>query len=115
MAAAFYMVMFFGMWGLYATFVSIACSQLEKLRANLLDIRQNPNRSEQDSGADTGREEEEKEVQPPQELFRCMQRQLNDCVRHHQQILRYVIIIRQWQFRLLKQNCSQVILISQLL
>jgi hypothetical protein len=89
MAAAFYMVLFFGMWGLYATFVSIACSQLEKLRANLLDIRQKPDTSEQDSGAETDREEEETQVHTSQEMSRRMQRQLKDCIRHHQHILRY--------------------------
>jgi hypothetical protein len=80
---------FFGFTSFYVFLVTIACTQLEKLRANLLDIRQKLNISDQDSGSHTGREEEEK-VHPPQEMFRRMQRQLNDCVRHHQQILRYV-------------------------
>jgi hypothetical protein len=59
---------------------------LEKLRANLLDIRQNLNISE-DSGAETDREEKEAQAQTSQEMFRRMQRQLSDCVRHHQQII----------------------------
>jgi hypothetical protein len=83
------MVLFFGMWGLYATFVSIACSQLEKLRANLLDIRQEHDTSAQDSGAETDREEEETQVHTSQEVFRRMQEQLKGCIRHHQEILRY--------------------------
>jgi hypothetical protein len=87
MAAAFYMVLFFGMWGLYATFVSIACSQLEKLRANLLDIKQECDTPEQDSGAETDREEEQNQVHTSQEVFLRMQEQLKDCVRHHQHIL----------------------------
>jgi hypothetical protein len=88
MAAALFMVMFFGLWGLYATLVCVACSQLEKLRANLLDIRQKHVTSEQDSGAETGREEGG-QVQTPQEVFCHMHKQLDDCVRHHQLILRY--------------------------
>jgi hypothetical protein len=62
---------------------------MEKLTANLLDIRQKPDISEQDSGAETDREEEEAQVQTSEEVFRRMQRQLNDCIRHHQQIIRY--------------------------
>jgi hypothetical protein len=89
MAAAFYMVLFFGMWGLYATFVSIACSQLEKLRANLLYIRQKPDTPEQDSGAETDTEEEETQLHTSQEVFLRMQKQLSDCIRHHQMIIRY--------------------------
>jgi hypothetical protein len=67
--------------------VCIACSQLEKLRVNLLDIRQNPDTLEQDSGAGTDREEEEVEAHMSQEVFLRMQRQLNDCIRHHQLII----------------------------
>jgi hypothetical protein len=74
---------------LYATLVCIACSQLEKLRANLLDIRQQPNTYEEDSGAETDREEEETQAHNSEELFCRMQGQLNDCVRHHQLILEY--------------------------
>jgi septum formation topological specificity factor MinE len=66
--------------------VCIACSQLEKLRANLLDIRQKHVTSEQDSGAETDREEGGK-VQTSQEVFCRMQGQLNDCVRLHQLII----------------------------
>jgi hypothetical protein len=74
--------------------IAITCSQLEKLRANLQDIRQKPYISDQDSGAETDREEEERQAQTSQEMFRRMQRQLNDCVRHHQQILRYLYQLR---------------------
>jgi hypothetical protein len=73
---------------LYATLVCIACSQLEKLSANLLGIRQKLDTSEQDSGAETDREEEGL-VQTSQEVFCRMQEQLNDCIRHHQQTLEY--------------------------
>ncbi|XP_021941235.1 odorant receptor 4-like [Zootermopsis nevadensis] len=89
----FYGVMFFDLWGLYATFICIACSQLEKLRAKLLDIRQKDDVAEEDSGAETDQEEEEEEqglVQTSQRVFLHMQKQLNDCIRHHQQIIRFM-------------------------
>jgi hypothetical protein len=90
--------MLLGFNGLYATLVCIACSQLEKLRANLLDIRQKPDTSEQDSGAESDREEET-QVHTSQEMFRRMQRQLNECVRHHQEILTYALLS-------FKEHCS---------
>jgi hypothetical protein len=78
---------------LYATLVCIACSQLEKLRASLLDIRQRHVTWKQDSGADSDEEEEQgqekEQVHTPQEVFHHMQKQLNDCIRHHQKILEY--------------------------
>jgi hypothetical protein len=81
------MCFLYGMPAFYGTVVCISCSQLEKLRANLLDIRQKLDASEQDSGTETDREEKETEVHNSQELFRRMQRQLNDCVRHHRLII----------------------------
>jgi hypothetical protein len=71
-AVPIYTCTFIGFSGLYTKFVCIACSQLEKLRANLLDIKQKHDTAEHDSGAETDHEEE----------------QLNDCIRHHQEILR---------------------------
>jgi hypothetical protein len=78
--------------GLHATLVCVACSQLEKLRANLLDIRQKPDTPAEDSGAETDREEET-QVQASQEVFCRMQEQLNDCIRLHNEILRYLHIL----------------------
>jgi hypothetical protein len=101
-AAVFYTFVFFAFWGLYATFVCIACSQLEKLRASLLDIRQRQDTAERDSGADTD-QEEEGQVHSCLQPFRHMQEQLNDCVRHHQQILRYAITEVFFHLILLKQ------------
>jgi hypothetical protein len=80
----------FGFNVLYATFTCIACSQLEKLRANLLAIRQRHVTSEQDSNAETDLEEGQGLVNIPQEVFHHMQEQLNDCIRHHQEIMRCV-------------------------
>ncbi|KDQ83630.1 hypothetical protein L798_06891 [Zootermopsis nevadensis] len=86
LAALIYTLMLLGFNGLYATLVCIACSQLQKLRANLLDIRQKQDTAEHpDPGAETGHEERQKV-----HAFYHMQDQLNDCVRHHQQILSYI-------------------------
>jgi hypothetical protein len=80
------MCFFYGVPSFYGTLVCIACSQLEKLRANLLDIRQKLDTSAQDSGAETDRDEG-RQVQIYQELFYLMQEHLNDCIRHHQLII----------------------------
>jgi hypothetical protein len=81
---------FFGFTSFYVFLVTIACSQLERLKTNLLDIKQKPETLGQDSGVETDREEEETQAHNSQELFHCMQRQLNCCIRHHQDILKYV-------------------------
>jgi hypothetical protein len=78
--------MFFGLWGMYATFIYVACIQLNKLRVDLFDIRQKEDTSEQDSGADSKQEDKE-QVHTSHDI---VHKQLNDCIRHHQQILRYV-------------------------
>jgi hypothetical protein len=98
MAAAFYIIIFSTFIGLYASIMAITCGQLEKLRVDLLDIRQTPDKSEQDSGAETDREEEEPQARTSQEMFRRMQKQLNDCIRHHQHIIKYVCYIRHVGF-----------------
>ncbi|XP_033607080.1 uncharacterized protein LOC111863742 [Cryptotermes secundus] len=79
----------YGMPAFYGLLVCIACSQLEKLRANLLDIRQELDTPAQDSRTetDTG---EGRQVQTSQEVFCRMQEQLNDCIRHHQLIIKYI-------------------------
>jgi hypothetical protein len=79
--------MLLGFNGLYATLVCIACGQLQKLRTNLLDIRQTHDTEQQNSVAETD-QEEERQVHTSQQVYCDMQKQLNDCVRHHQQILR---------------------------
>jgi hypothetical protein len=89
-AATDYVLIFTNSLGLYASIMAITCGQLEKLRANLLDIRQEHDTSAQDSGAETHREEEETQVHTSEEVFRRMQEQLNSCIRHHQEIIRYV-------------------------
>jgi hypothetical protein len=90
LAALTYDCTLFGFNALYATFTCIACSQLEKLRASLLDIRQTRDTSKDWSADNETGQEEEGQVHASEEVFQHMQKQLGDCVRHHQQILRYV-------------------------
>jgi soluble cytochrome b562 len=56
--------------------IAVACSQFEKLRAALLDIRQ--------EHATTDSEQEDGQVD---EAHRDMQDKLNVCIRHHQKIM----------------------------
>ena len=81
---------FFVYTSLYVFLVTIACSQLEKLTANLLDIRQKKDTSVQDSRVQLPDKEEEEQTYTPQDVFCGMQKQLDDCIRHHQEILRCV-------------------------
>ncbi|XP_021941208.1 odorant receptor 2a-like [Zootermopsis nevadensis] len=74
--------LFFGSTSLYVYVVTIACSQLEKLKAAILNINQ-----KRDMDANFYQEKEERQIQVPQEMFRHTQEHLNDCIRHHQQIL----------------------------
>jgi hypothetical protein len=78
---------FGGYLSLYATIVCVACSQLEKLRAALLDIRQTYVISEQHFGDGTDQQGQGQTL-ASRELFRHMQKKLNNCVRHHQEIKR---------------------------
>jgi hypothetical protein len=84
------MFLFSGVASLHATLVCVACSQLETLRAAILDIRQTHVTSEQDCGAETDQLEGEGQVRACKKLFGHMQKQLNECIRHHQQIIRCV-------------------------
>jgi hypothetical protein len=68
--------------------VCIACSQLEKLRASLLDIRQTHVTAQRDCGTQAGEQEAQGQARASQELFQHMQKQLNNCIRHHQEIKR---------------------------
>jgi hypothetical protein len=68
--------------------VCVACSQLEKLRAAILDIRQTHVTLKQDCGAETDKQERQGQGQvvTSEELFGNTQTQLNDCIWNHQQI-----------------------------
>jgi hypothetical protein len=73
---------------LYAGLVCVACSQLEQLKASLLDIRQTHATAQRDYGTQAELQEAQGQARASQELFRHMQKQLNDCIRHHQEIKR---------------------------
>jgi hypothetical protein len=79
---------FIGSISLYATSVFVACSQLEKLTANLLDIRQPHVLSVQECGTEAGQQEEQGRGHISEDVFLHMQKQLNACIRHHQEIQR---------------------------
>ena len=68
--------------------VCVACSQLEQLRQDLLAIRQTAVTSQQTCLAAAEKEEKEEQSRCSEELFRDMQKQLNVCLRHHQEIKR---------------------------
>jgi hypothetical protein len=68
--------------------VGVACSQLEQLRRDLLAIRQTVVKSQQTCVAAIEQEKKEDQRHCSEELFRNMQRQLNSCLRHHQEIKR---------------------------
>ena len=87
MTTIFTASLYFGFLNLYATLLYVAGGQLEKLNAALLDIRQTHGTSLQDCGG----EKDEREAAGeniPSEQFRHMQEQLNNCIRHHQEINR---------------------------
>ncbi|GFG37340.1 hypothetical protein Cfor_08217, partial [Coptotermes formosanus] len=93
-ASAFTGCLAFAYPGLYATLVCVACSQLEKLRATLLDIRKTnitwPScRVERDQHEGGG------QTQATEEQFRHMQKQLNSCILHHQEIKRYIEVLEE--------------------
>ena len=64
--------------------VCIACSQLEKLKLALLDIRQTQTISRQECMIVTDKNVEH--VHCSNELYPHMQKKLNDCIRHHQEV-----------------------------
>jgi len=89
MATIFMINSYFGFQSLYATLVCVAGSQLEKLRSALLDIRQTHGTSLQECGDETHEWEAAAQKNIHSEQFRHMQKQLNNCIRHHQEIKRY--------------------------
>jgi len=84
MASFFIFLTFGGFLGLYGTLVCVACSQLEKLKLALLDIRQTHVVPDRHCAAEPGKRVDY--VHTSQELFLDMQKQLNDCIRHHQEV-----------------------------
>ena len=88
MATIFVVSIYCGFESLYATLVCVAGSQLDKLRAALLDIRQTIGTSLQDCGGESDEQEAAGKKNTHSEQFRHMQEQLNNCIRHHQEIKR---------------------------
>jgi len=82
--------MFFGFIILYAVLVCVACSQLEKLTAKLRTIRQKRITSQDNSRDGSETDQREDTVLTAQSMFWYMQKQLHECVRHHQLIMQYV-------------------------
>jgi signal transduction histidine kinase len=66
--------------------VCVAGSQLEKLRAALLDIEQSHGTLMKACGGETDERVAEGQKNNASEQFRNMQEQLNNCIRHHQTI-----------------------------
>ena len=77
-----------GFSSLYATLVCVACSQLEKLGAALLDIRQTRVASDQKRENERDGQESELQTHYAEQLFRRMREQLDECISHHQEIKR---------------------------
>jgi hypothetical protein len=59
-----------------------------KLRAVLLDIRPTHVTAERDCGTQAEEQEAQGQARASEELFRHMQKQPNNCIRHHQEINR---------------------------
>jgi len=88
-AAVFEVCLYFGFLSLYTTLVCVAGSQLEKLRAALLDIRQTHGTSLQYCVGETDERGAAGHNHTNSKQFRHMQEQLNNCIRHHQEIMRW--------------------------
>jgi hypothetical protein len=87
-ASLFAICFLFAYPSMYATLVCVACSQLEKLRATLLDIGQT-HTTQPSCGAETDQHEGGGQTHASEEQFRHMQKQLNSCILLHQEIKRY--------------------------
>jgi len=77
-----------GFNSLHATLVCVACSQLEKIKLALLDIRQTHVISEQHCGEEIHQSDVHEQPNLSDESFRPMQKQLNNYIRYHQQVQR---------------------------
>jgi hypothetical protein len=67
-----------GFPSLVTTLIAVACSQLQKVKAAILDIRQ------QHITAQHGDEDEQVHT-----IVNCeLQTKLNECIRHHQEIMK---------------------------
>jgi len=87
-ASVFGINIYIGFPSLYATLVCVACSQLEKLGAALLNVRHTRVTSDQDRGNDSDDPGSELQTHHSEQLIRRMREQLDECIRHHQEIKR---------------------------
>jgi len=87
-AMIFPICIYVGINNLHATLVCVACSQLEKLKLALLDIRRTHVISEQYCGNEIQQSDVHEQHNVSDESSRHMQERLNCCIRHHQQIKR---------------------------
>jgi hypothetical protein len=78
--------LFFGSTSLYVYVITIACSQLEKLKAAILNTNQNQNTNAEDDHENRRRQVV---LRTSRGVFRHTQEQITDCIRHHQHILEY--------------------------
>ena len=95
-ASLFGISVFFAFSNLYATLVCVACSQCEKLRADLLNIRQTLVITEWQPGDESGQQYSERQTHTIEQAIQHMRKQLNECIRHHQDIKRYEHISRMF-------------------
>jgi len=79
---------YIGYPSLYATLVCVACSQLEKLGAALLNVRYTRVTADQPRGNDSDDQESELQTHNSKQLIRRMREQLEECIRHHQETKR---------------------------
>ena len=84
----FGITMYVGFTSLYATLVCVACSQLEKLGAALMNVRYTRVTSNQERGNDNDDPESELRTHNSKQLIRRMREQLGECIRHHQETKR---------------------------
>ena len=87
-AALFVAGIHLGFTNLYTTLVCVACSQLEKLKLDLLNIRETDVISEQLCGKEIRQSDFHEQPRLSDEPFCHMLEQLNNCIRHHQKINR---------------------------
>jgi hypothetical protein len=76
--------------------VCVACSQLEKLRVALLEIRQSLVIAVKNFGDEAEQLRSEVQVHNFEKIFTHMQMKLNHCIRHHQEIKRYGCQTNYW-------------------
>jgi hypothetical protein len=78
--------LFFGTTSLYVYVLTIACSQIEKLKVAIMNINRDQNT---DAEEDHEKRRSQDVFGRSHDVFRHTQEQIAECIRHHQQILEY--------------------------